>query len=281
MTRIFDALRKVQAAHSAVAPAAPVTPVAPVPPPAAHPAPPPPALAAHARPASPAHTVGSPVSPAGFAALPHVETVVPPRLPDEVARELMMLRIRLDAMFEERTSRVVMFVSSQSSEGTSTVAAEFAIALATDGRQRVLLADFHARRPILAERLGLDPDAAAPAQRPHLRLGETPELAVLRIDERSVRNGALHPEWARSRMTAVASLYDWVVIDGPPVLESPDAVEIAALADGVVLVVQAGVAKRPVVARAADLLRRGGARVLGTVLNRRRLEIPEFIYRRI
>jgi Mrp family chromosome partitioning ATPase len=280
MTRIFDALRKVQAAHSAMAP---VAPVAPLPPPAAHPAPPPPAVApvAHARPASPAHTVASPVGPAGFAALPHVETVVPPQLPEEAMREFTMLRIRLDAMFEERSSRVVMFVSSQSSEGTSTVAAEFAIALATEGRQRVLLADFNARRPILAERLGLDPDATTPAQRPHLRLGETPELAVLRIDERSVRNGALHPEWARSRMTAVASLYDWVVIDGPPVLESPDAIEIAALADGVVLVVQAGVAKRPVVARAADLLRRGGARVLGTVLNRRRLEIPEFIYRRI
>jgi Mrp family chromosome partitioning ATPase len=36
-----------------------------------------------------------------------------------------------------------------------------------------------------------------------------------------------------------------------------------------------------VLARAVDLLRRAGARVLGTVLNGRRLEIPGFIYRRI
>jgi Mrp family chromosome partitioning ATPase len=48
-----------------------------------------------------------------------------------------------------------------------------------------------------------------------------------------------------------------------------------------VLVVQSGIAKRPVVTRAADLLRRGGANVIGSVLNRRRHEIPEFIYRRI
>lgn len=271
MTRIFDALRKAQTTHP-VAPVAP-SPVAPVP--AA--APP----VAHVRGAAPGHTVASAVVPAGFAALPHIDTVVPMPLPEDVTRELAMLRIRLDAMLEDRNSRVVMFCSSQSAEGTSTVAAEFALALAAEGRQRVLLADFHARRPVLAQRFGLEPDAAAPARRPHLRMAEEPELAVLKIDERSVRHGALHPEWARSRVAAVSSLYDWVVLDGPPVLESPDSVDIAALADGVVLVVQSGVAKRAVVARAADLLRRGGARVLGTVLNRRRLEIPEFIYRRI
>ena len=64
-------------------------------------------------------------------------------------------------------------------------------------------------------------------------------------------------------------------------LESPDASALGALADGVVLVVQAGRTKRPVLTRAADLLRKAGARVLGSVLNRRVLEIPEFIYRRI
>jgi hypothetical protein len=36
-----------------------------------------------------------------------------------------------------------------------------------------------------------------------------------------------------------------------------------------------------VLVRALDLLRRSQANVLGTVLNRRRLEIPGFLYRRI
>jgi Mrp family chromosome partitioning ATPase len=36
-----------------------------------------------------------------------------------------------------------------------------------------------------------------------------------------------------------------------------------------------------VVARAVELLRKSGARILGSVLNRRRMEIPGFIYRRI
>jgi len=49
----------------------------------------------------------------------------------------------------------------------------------------------------------------------------------------------------------------------------------------VVLVIRSGSTKRPVALRAAEMLRKSGVRVLGTVLNRRLLEIPDFIYRRI
>jgi Mrp family chromosome partitioning ATPase len=89
------------------------------------------------------------------------------------------------------------------------------------------------------------------------------------------------PESLRAALEAVSSGYDWILVDGPPVLESPDAASLAVVADGVLVVVQAGRTKRPVLARSVDLLNRAGGRVLGIVLNRRRLEIPEFIYRRI
>ena len=72
-----------------------------------------------------------------------------------------------------------------------------------------------------------------------------------------------------------------VVVDGPPVLEAPEASSLAGVADGIVLVVHAGRTKKPVLSRAVDLLRKGGGRVLGSVLNRRRHEIPNFIYRRL
>ena len=75
--------------------------------------------------------------------------------------------------------------------------------------------------------------------------------------------------------------FEWVVIDGPSVVESPDAASLAAQVDGVIMVLHAGRAKRPVVTRAVDMLRKSGGRVLGTVLNRRVHEIPGFIYRRI
>jgi Mrp family chromosome partitioning ATPase len=263
MTRIFDALKKAQS-RSPMS----MTPL-PVPMPA-----PAPVVGSITRPG--AATFGSAVAPAGFAALPHIDTVVPAHLQEEVARELTMLRIRLDAAFQDRASRVVMFMSSQGQEGTTTVASEFARLLALEGRQRVLLADLHARRPALAARFGLNG-----SRRPSVRAADLPELSVMTMDENAVSRGSYNSAAARQMIAAVSNLYDWIVLDGPPALESPEAVEVAALADGVVLVVQSGIAKRQVVARAADLLQRGGAHVLGTVLNRRRLEIPEFIYRRI
>ena len=98
----------------------------------------------------------------------------------------------------------------------------------------------------------------------------------------SARRARLLPvETAQASLQAVAGGYDWIVLDGPPALESPDAAPLGAMADGVVIVVRAGRTKRPVLSRSVDLLRRAGGRMLGIVLNRRRLEIPEFIYRRI
>jgi len=93
--------------------------------------------------------------------------------------------------------------------------------------------------------------------------------------------GLLSPAQVRQAVDWGSSQYDWMVFDGPPVLESSDAAPIAAITDGVVIVVEAGRTKRPVLQRSVELLRKAGGHVMGSVLNRRRLEIPGFIYRRI
>ena len=265
MSRIFDALKKSRtplsaAVEPAMVPTPAVTPMVPVGPPSIMPMP--------ASPASRSYAAGT------LLALPRVEIVRAATLPEDLARELSALRVNLESAFEGLPSRVVMLLSSQRGEGTSTVAWRFASLLATESGRRVLLADLHARRSSLSERLerGEAPSSG------HATDGE---LSVLPLSAEARERGVLTASSTRPLIAALAGSYDWVVLDGPPVLESPDAVELAALADGVVLVVQAGSAKRPVVSRAAEMLRKGGGRVLGSVLNRRRLEIPEFIYRRI
>jgi Mrp family chromosome partitioning ATPase len=202
-------------------------------------------------------------------------------LPTDVLREMTGLRISLEAALTEHIPRTVMFIASQGGEGTSTVAAQFAQSLASDERLRVLLVDAHVRRPAY----GPDgsPAAARTARATRRRQARSdapsPDLMPLSGDSREA--STLTPESLRESLDAIASGYDWVVIDGPPVLESPDAATLGAVADGVVVVVQAGRTKRPVLTRSVDLMNRAGGRVLGMVLNRRRLEIPEFIYRRI
>lgn len=266
MTRIFDALRKAKLAE-AEAEAFTQSTASPIhhPTPASiHPGAMPAAAVQDPPPARP--------SPRALAR-PEIQVVEAAAIPEDIQRELQGLRIGIEAALGAQGPKTVMFTSPQGGEGTSTVAAQFALMLAGDSRARTLLLDLHARRPAIAERFGLDDSfAAPPSERP---------LAVGRVPREIVTLGFFSPTSVRERLAAVAPRFDWIVLDGPPLLEAAESVELAGLADGVVLVVQAGGTKRPVVTRAVELLRKSGARVLGSVLNRRRLEIPDFIYRRL
>jgi len=266
MTRIFDALRKSQSARGrAASSGAPA--IVPVPP-----------AAVRSNRAAPERVPGRGV---GFprAIVPLTARI---ELPPDVVREMMGLRVSLEVALTERIPRIVMFLALQGGEGTSTVAAQFAESLASDARLRVLLVDAHARRPAYGP--GGAPRLAAhgPAvERAGSDPAEARNLDLLPLLEEQQAEQLLQVSAMRDTLEEVASGYDWIVLDGPPVLESPDAAPLGAVADGIIVVVQAGRTKRPVLARSVDLLRRTGGRVLGTVLNRRRLEIPGFIYRRI
>lgn len=202
-------------------------------------------------------------------------------LPEDVIREMTRLRVSIESLLADRASRSVMFVSSQGREGTSTVAFQFAFALTRDARIRTLFVDAHARRPALGS------SAGTPAgERTPFTLGAPRDPAGRVLDgwplgEQFHEVGLLSAALLREVVEWASSRYDWIVFDGPPVLESADAAPIAAVADGVIVVVESGRTKRPVLQRTVELLRKAGGRVLGSVLNRRRLEIPEFIYRRI
>jgi len=263
MSRIFDAIKK----------AASVLPVAPAPP-------------------APAPIFEPSLGPAGPAARPARARAAGPILgfplagmlepADDELQQMTSLRVNLESALPERAVRVVAFVSSQSGEGTTTVAHQFAATLTRDERQRTVIVDANARNPSLeydpehrvARFLGRASEPGAPD-------GIALNLHGWPLPEEIRRGGLMQPSAARAVVEGLSGSYDWVILDVPSVLETPDAAALAAVADGAVLVVQAGRTKRPVVGRAADLLRRAGARVLGSVLNRRRLEIPEFIYKRI
>jgi Mrp family chromosome partitioning ATPase len=268
MTRIFEALKKSQGRAGAL----------PFPPSEAAPLRP----AVTTRPAVPV----APLEP-GLAPRIEVRPTVP--LADEVVREMTALRIGLESALESRRVRVVMFLGSMTGEGVTTVATQFASVIAADGRGRVLLLDAQATPPrgeSGAAATGRKPPRAPQAVR-RPQPGGTPgargglPLSVALLNDEIRRAGGRAPAAVRAFFATVSGQFDWVVVDGAPVLESPESVDLAPLVDGVVLVVRSGHTKRPVIVRAVELLRKSGARVLGTVLNRRRLEIPDFIYRRV
>jgi Mrp family chromosome partitioning ATPase len=202
-------------------------------------------------------------------------------LTEDAVRETTALRMNIESTLPDRQLRAIMFTSAQSGEGTSTVALQFAQSLA-HGAARVLFVDANARRPVCyaedTQRYAvLDPRIASQSMSGMM----TPNLVAIPATEDASRNGVVSAAVIRAIVDAAASAFDWIIIDGPAVVEAPDAASLAAQVDGVVMVLHAGRAKRPVVTRAVEMLRKSGGRVLGTVLNRRVHEIPGFIYRRI
>ena len=250
MTRIFDALKKSEAARTLPA--------------------------GHGMPAAvgrPAEVVRGSLPLLG--ALPIEETVL---------REMSALRVTLESMLRGHTPNVIMFLGPQGGEGVSTVALHFAEALSRDLKTRPLVIDCHARRP--AYSVDETRRCAVPSPSFHAAAIDpqsvvSANLYVVPVSEAHHLAGLIQPAILRETIDANAPGFDWIILDGPPVLEAPDSAALAAVADGVVLVIQVGRSKRPVLTRAADLLNKAGSRVLGSVLNRRIHEIPEFLYRRI
>jgi Mrp family chromosome partitioning ATPase len=269
MSRIFEALKKAGSLPFPPVESAPLRP-----PPMTRPAPAT-AAAGRATALEPAITL-------------RIETRPALLLLPEVMRQMTALRVGLESALEDRKCRVVMFLGPMGGEGVTTIATQFASALAAEGRGPSLLLDVRAPRPPSAGPAPARP-AAAPARSAPLPpargadgapSGRAPlSVAALGGDPKSA--GSRAPGALRAALERLTDQFEWVVVDGPPVLEAPESVDFGPLVDGVVLVVRSGHTKRPVALRAAEMLRKSGVRVLGSVLNRRHLEIPDFIYRRI
>lgn len=91
--------------------------------------------------------------------------------------------------------------------------------------------------------------------------------------------------WSSDKMQEIlASLHDnysRIVFHAPPILGSSDTLNLARIADGVVVVVKSDSTRREVVMRAMESLAKSKGRVLGAVLTARKQMIPRFVYKRM
>ncbi|WP_341935624.1 polysaccharide biosynthesis tyrosine autokinase [Microbacterium sp. LWO14-1.2] len=188
-------------------------------------------------------------------------------------------RIRSALAYANVTSQVkVLLVTSGSpGEGKSTVSVNLAMTLA-GLRNSVLLIDADMRRPRAHEHAGIDGSIGLTS----VLLDEVDfEVAKHSVADSTLDilpAGTVPPNPAElltsSRMTQLldfaATEYDYVVIDSPPTLSVADANLFATQTDGVILVVDATKTGRAALAKSIKSLESGGARILGTVLNRAR-----------
>jgi capsular exopolysaccharide synthesis family protein len=168
----------------------------------------------------------------------------------------------------------VLISSAHMKAGKSTLSVLLARSLAALGK-KVLLVEADLYRPALAGRLGVEPhEGLAGVLNGTLR----EEDAIMKTGVNGfdiLLAGALPAGFDHDRLAAGSlapylkrwkRAYDYVLLDGPPVMPVADARILASQADGVLMVLRASQSRRDEVVQAyADLSAAGGT-LLGTVL---------------
>jgi Mrp family chromosome partitioning ATPase len=215
-----------------------------------------------------------------------------PNPPDVVARtilderslpgeQLRLLAARLRAMGLDRRLRRIGVVSSALGEGKTTVALGLCRSLALERQRRVLLLELDLRRPAIDAALGLQPPAVG------LRdyLEGTSDVPVLRRMPTgfwvlSAGEGVMEkPEILSSPrlgrlLRAADRVFDYVVLDFPPLMPVADAVVVQDHVDGFVFVVRSRHSPRETIQKAAGLLKPGS--IAGVVLNGQHDILPSY-----
>jgi capsular exopolysaccharide synthesis family protein len=189
------------------------------------------------------------------------------------ADRFRFLRMVLRELWTAGKLKTLLITSSQPQDGKSTIALNLATALAENGKRSVLLIEGDLHRPTVGEKLGLLPRAGLAEC---LETGLDPISAIRRLEplgwyllpagQADVNpTELLQTEAFGGVMQSLYSLFDWILIDSPPVTPLTDALCLARMTNATLLVAREGVTSRRAIEKSIAVL--GRQRVLGVVLN--------------
>jgi non-specific protein-tyrosine kinase len=183
------------------------------------------------------------------------------------------LRVNLMSAGQQAPLQLLLVAAAGPDPDKSMTVANLAVTFARVGKQ-VVLVDCDLRHPAQHTLLGLTNDAGVttvldgdetaalplqPTEIPGLRVMTSGPSVLVPSD--TIASPGMARLLARLRQEA-----EVVLLDAPPVVLATDAVELATQVDGVLLTVSAGRTKRDDAQRAVHLLKRVGARLVGTAL---------------
>jgi protein-tyrosine kinase len=187
--------------------------------------------------------------------------------------EFRTLRTRLNHMKSLQPIYSVVVTSPSPAEGKSLSAANLALAESHLAGNNTLLADFDFRRPLMHTMFGLD---RSPGITDYL-LGKAPlhkcirKLAGTSLYVMPAGEAVINPlellnlREVKLLMDRLPSLFNWIILDSPPLLFAADANLLSTLCHGTLLVVRIGHTTIDSVSRAMQSLCNNN--VLGIVVN--------------
>lgn len=189
------------------------------------------------------------------------------------AEAFRLLGVRLRDLRQNRPLKTLLITSTVPREGKSTIASNLACALAQKNGERILLLEGDIRRPTLSQIFDL---------------GSAPGICELLQEQRTLAQSIyylegpniwllpaghapdtplelLQPQRLISLAGELAALFDWIIIDAPPILPLADTSIWSRNADGVLLVTRSGTTEKQQLERGIQALEPG--KLIGALLN--------------
>lgn len=190
---------------------------------------------------------------------------------DEAVRTLRSSILLMDF---DRRIRTLLMSSATAGEGKSTTASHLAYTHA-EQKKKTLLVDCDLRRPSQHKIFGIPSDVGLSNivngqvswKETIVRSESNEYLHVITAGPPSRRAADILGSQIPTLIEEMSKDFDLVVLDGPPLLGFAESLQMAAAADGVVVVTRAGETSRKAVSAAVQTLHRLRANVIGLVLN--------------
>lgn len=193
-------------------------------------------------------------------------------IPAPCVEQYRKLAATLHHLQLERNVRVLMITSAVPAEGKTLTAANLSLTLSESYGRRVLLIDADLRRPTLHQLFHL-PNLTGLGEA--LRSQDERLLPLVQVSSRLTvltagrpdpdPMGGLTSPRMRRVLKEAAEVFDWVVVDTPPIGVLSDGRLLADMVDVALLVIRAGTSPFKFISRAVEAL--GRDRIAGVVLN--------------
>ena len=201
--------------------------------------------------------------------------------------ELMVMAQNIAALLPSPDKNVIQFIGSRKGEGTSTLVREFALISSQYSNKPVLLVEADLMQPCQYQAFGIE--AKSPLDHV-LRDGKALDGVVSQVEQSNLFLATLSSK-VQSALTArtfynptdmwkiVREQFSLILIDSSPANVTADSLALCETVDGIVLVVEAEQTRAAVAKKVRDQILMQEGNLLGMVFTKRKLYIPESLYK--
>ncbi len=214
------------------------------------------------------------------------EMVASLSLPEKIREKCNRMRHSIFRALADGRHKCFLFTAAKAGEGVTGLLINFALSVAESG-ESVIIIDANLRNPGLHQRLGLE---RAGGLTEVLSGSLSPDDAIRKTGFENlalITSGAQHAQpFSLLQSEAFQRLLDdlqeragWILVDAPSTEFHEDACIIGARVPYVITVIRSGKTRWEVVKSSVNKFKQFNARVIGAVLNRQKMHIPDWLYR--